>query len=269
MPMKIKALYYYPVKSLAGIATNTLPLDRFGPVNDRRWMLVDEQGRFVTQRKYPALVQIKPAFSDDGQLVLDIPAQGIVTVTVGNRERQVTVWRDQVAGVVEAGRDASGALSEFLGSTVTLVYMPENVTRPARHDCLTKVHPVSFADGFPFLVTSQSSLDDLASRRPGYGDMRRFRPNVVVEGAPAWDEDQWRSIRLGEVSVDLVKPCSRCIMTTVDPDTGIRCPKGEPLKTLAGFRRTDDGVMFGVNGVHQSPGTLRVGDPVTLIASKE
>ena len=99
--------------------------------------------------------------------------------------------------------------------------------------------------------------------------MRRFRPNVVVEGAPAWEEDQWRSIQLGEVSVDLVKPCSRCIMTTVDPDTGTRCPNGEPLKTLAGFRRTRDGVMFGVNGVHQSPGTLRVGAPVTLIASKE
>ncbi|MGM0570631.1 MOSC domain-containing protein [Marinobacter sp.] len=266
--MKIRSLFYYPVKSLAGIATDTLPLDRFGPAADRRWMLVDDQGQFVTQRKHPALVRIRPSLAGD-QLLLDIPGHGAVAVTAGSREREVTVWRDHVAGVLEAQGGASAAISAFLGKPVSLVYMPESVTRPTRHQDLAGIHPVSFADGFPFLVTNQASLDDLALRLPGYGDMRRFRPNVVIEGAAAWQEDDWQTLLLGEVRVRMVKPCSRCIMTTVDPDTGERCSGGEPLKTLAGFRRTGDGVMFGVNGVHDNTGTLRVGDPVTLIDSKE
>ena len=266
--MKIRSLFYYPVKSLAGIATDTLTLDRFGPSYDRRWMLVDGQGQFVSQRRYPSLVRIKPALRD-GQLMLDIPGHGTLAVTQGTREREVTVWRDQVAGALEASGSAADAISAFLGCPVSLVYMPETVTRPARHESLAGTHPVSFADGFPLLVTSQASLDDLASRLPGYGDMRRFRPNVVIEGAGAWAEDQWQVMGLGDVRVRMVKPCSRCIMTTVDPDTGDRSPTGEPLKTLASFRRTSDGVMFGVNGVHENTGTLRVGNPVTLIDSEE
>ena len=262
--MKIKALYYYPVKSLAGIATDELTLDRFGPRGDRRWMLVDEEQRFVTQRKNPTLALIQPRLSD-GHLELDIPGQGRVSVEPGSEAAEVTVWRDQVGGALTANPGASAALSAYLGKSVSLVYMPDHVTRPARHDSLDTVHPVSFADGFPFLVTSQASLDDLNRRMPWQADMRRFRPNVVVEGASApWAEDNWHNVLLGSVAVRLVKPCSRCIMTTVDPDTGERSPDGNPLKTLAGFRRTDDGVIFGANGVHLQTGTLRVGDPVTL-----
>lgn len=262
--MKIKALYYYPVKSLAGVATTELPLDRFGPVADRRWMLVDEEGRFVTQRKYPALARIHPRL-DGEALSLDIPGQGRVNVRVSDSRRQVTVWRDLVDGVLAAETDASEAVSAFLGKPVTLVYMPDSVTRPARHEKLAGEHPVSFADGFPFLLTSQASLDDLNQRLPWKADMRRFRPNVVIEGAgAAWEEDHWNTVVLGEVPVRLVKPCSRCIMTTVDPDTGERSSDGNPLKTLSGFRRTESGVIFGANGVHLETGTLRVGDPVTV-----
>lgn len=262
--MEIKALYYYPVKSLAGVATTELHLDRFGPVADRRWMLVDEEGGFVTQRKHPMLARIRPRLDEDG-LSLDIPGQGRVDVRASGNRRQVTIWRDRVEGVLAAEADASKALSAFLGKSVTLVYMPDSVTRPARHENLQGEHPVSFADGFPFLVTSQASLDDLNQRMPWVADMRRFRPNVVVGGASApWEEDHWHTVALGEVPVQLVKPCSRCIMTTVDPDTGERSPDGNPLKILSGFRRTDNGVIFGANGVHLETGTLRVGDPVTV-----
>ena len=140
----------------------------------------------------------------------------------------------------------------------------------ARHENLSSVHPVSFADGFPFLVTSQTSLDDLNRRMPWKAEMRRFRPNVVLEGAAGpWEEDRWEQVMLGTVPVRLVKPCSRCIMTTVDPDTGERSSDGNPLKTLATFRRTDNGVIFGANGVHLETGTLRVGDPVTVQKTKE
>lgn len=269
--MKIRSLFYYPVKSLAGIAVETLPLDRFGPENDRRWMLVDDEGRFVTQRKHPALARIRPRLSDDGNtLALEIPGQGRVPVRLTDQQRKVTVWRDQVDDVMVADGEASAAVSGFIGKPVSLVWMPETVTRPARHEGLSSTHPVSFADGFPFLVTSQESLDDLNSRLPWVAGMRRFRPNVVVEGVDRpWDEDHWRSIALGDVPVSLVKPCSRCIMTTVDPDTGLRSADGEPLKTLSGFRRTDSGVIFGVNGVHLQTGTLRVGDPVTIVQRKE
>lgn len=267
--MKIRNLYYYPVKSLAGVATDKLELDRFGPAGDRRWMIVDDEGRFVTQRKYPALARITPQLSTDG-LWLAIPGQGRVEVRVTREERSVTVWRDQVDGALLAASDASEALSGFLGKAVSLVYMPEAVTRPAHHESLQAIHPVSFADGFPFLVTSQASLDDLNRRLSWAADMRRFRPNVVVEGAARpWDEDHWQSAELGEVPVALAKPCSRCIMTTVDPDTGTRSVDGEPLRTLSRFRRTDGGVIFGVNGVHLQTGTLRVGDPVRISQRKE
>ena len=262
--MRIKALYYYPVKSLAGVATAELSLDRFGPVGDRRWMLVDEENRFVTQRKYPSLVRIRPRFNDAG-LCLDIPDQGRVAVRTSDQSSSVTVWRDQVEDVLIASADASEAVSSFLGRPVTLVYMPDEVTRPVRHDGLSAVHPVSFADGFPLLVTSQASLADLNRRLPHSVDMRRFRPNVVVEGAAApWEEDGWQTLTLGDLPVRLLKPCSRCVMTTVDPDSGERSRDGNPLKTLAGFRRTEDGVIFGANGVHLDTGILRVGDPVRI-----
>lgn len=262
--MKIKALYYYPVKSLAGVATTELHLDRFGPVADRRWMLVDEEGRFVTQRKHPTLARIRPRLEGEG-LFLDIPGQGGVEVRASDKRRQVTIWRDQVEGVLAAEAGASEAVSAYLGKPVTLVFMPDSVTRPARHENLQAEHPVSFADGFPFLITSQASLDDLNQRMPWVADMRRFRPNVVIgDTAGPWEEDHWHTVALGEVPVRLIKPCSRCIMTTVDPDTGERSPDGNPLKTLSGFRRTENGVIFGANGVHLDTGTLHVGDPVTV-----
>ncbi|MFW5825634.1 MAG: MOSC domain-containing protein [Marinobacter sp.] len=267
--MKIKSLYYYPVKSLAGIATEELPLDRFGPAGDRRWMIVDDEGLFMTQRKYPSLARIRPELDGEG-LFLQVPGHDRVRVGLSGEYASVTVWRDQVEGVLLASGDASEVLSRYLGRSVSLVHMPEMVTRPARHESLQTTHPVSFADGFPFLITSQRSLDDLNERLPWMADMRRFRPNVVVEGARRpWDEDGWHTIALGEVSVSLVKPCSRCIMTTVDPDTGSRSGDGEPLHTLSRFRRTDAGVIFGVNGVHLHTGTLRVGDPVTVSRREE
>lgn len=124
---------------------------------------------------------------------------------------------------------------------------------------------MGFADGFPLLVVNQSSLDELNSRLSTPVDMRRFRPNIVVEGADDWAEDAWRRIRIGNSTLDIVKPCSRCVMTTVNPDTGTKDPSTQPLKTLAGYRQTPDGVIFGQNAVHQGPGVISVGDKVTVL----
>ena len=232
--MNIHSLWLYPIKSLPGMAVESFELDKFGPAQDRRWMVVSADGRFVTQRKVPALALVIPRI--EAQVAQPGPAE---------------------------------ALSRFLGMPVELVYMPDAAFRHARAPGLTSLHPVSFADGFPFLVTTTASLNDLNLRLARAVEMRRFRPNIVIEGAEPWAEDGWQQLAIGEARVNLVTPCSRCVMITVDPDTAVRAEDGEPLKTLASFRRTADGVMFGVNAVHQGAGLLRIGDTVRVIHSKE
>ncbi|SFR43170.1 hypothetical protein SAMN05216203_0253 [Marinobacter daqiaonensis] len=265
--MKIAALYYYPVKSLPGVATDSLCLDRFGPAGDRRWMIVGADGRFVTQRKHPTLARVSCSLGGDG-VWITVPGEGRFPLVEDAMTRSVTVWKDAVeARQAEPG--AGEALSRFLGLEVEFVYMPEDTTRLACHDGLGDRHPVSFADGFPFLVTNMASLADLNRRLPRPADIRRFRPNIVVEGADAWAEDHWRQLSIAGVTLDLVKPCSRCNMTTVDPDTGARARDGEPLKTLAAFRTSPDGVLFGVNAVYRGSGAISVGDPITVLDTKE
>lgn len=259
--MNIHSLYLYPVKSLAGIPVTSFTLDDFGPVGDRRWMIVDADQRFVTQRSHPELARISTRFEGE-DVVISIPGEGDFTLTPGTGRREVGVWKDQVQAV--SGPDmASDALSRYCGKSVYFVYMRDDVFRRVDPDWVPAYRRVSFADGFPFLVTNQASLEELNSRLEHPVGMDRFRPNIVVSGAGPWDEDRWTTLVSGDVTLSLVKPCSRCILTTVDPETGVRSPDGQPLKTLATYRRTPDGVIFGANGVHLCEGTLAVGDPVT------
>lgn len=259
--MKVQALFLYPVKSLAGIAVNTFSLDDFGPVGDRRWMIVDSEREFVTQRSNPELALVTTRF-DGAEVVINIPGQGDFRLTSGNDSFEVSVWDDQVKAVPDA-TGASEALSRFCGKTIHFVYMPDDSFRRVDPDSVPAYRRVSFADGFPFLVTSTTSLEELNSRLEHPVDMRRFRPNIVVSGAEAWEEDRWQTLVIGDISLSIAKPCSRCILTTVDPDTGVRSSDGQPLKTLATYRRTPDGVIFGVNGVHDARGSVSVGEPVT------
>ena len=260
--MNVHTLYLYPVKSLAGISVNSFSLDDFGPVGDRRWMIVDTEQKFVTQRSCPKLACVSTYFNGPDVMV-SIPGEGEFRLTTGMQNHEVTVWRDRVKALVSAAT-ASEALSRYCGKTVHFAYMPDEVFRRVDPDRVPAYRRVSFADGFPFLVTNQASLEDLNSRLENPVEMRRFRPNVVISGVQAWEEDSWSRLLIRNVSISLVKPCSRCIVTTVDPDTGARSSGGQPLKTLATYRRTPDGVIFGVNGVHNSSGTLSVGDPVSL-----
>ncbi|WP_339800901.1 MOSC N-terminal beta barrel domain-containing protein [uncultured Marinobacter sp.] len=265
--MNIHSLWLYPIKSLPGMAVESFELDKFGPAQDRRWMVVSADGRFVTQRKVPALALVIPRIEAQ-VLRIAVPGEGDHAVEPGPRWRTVSVWQDQAEALVAQPGPAE-ALSRFLGMPVELVYMPDAAFRHARAPGLTSLHPVSFADGFPFLVTTTASLNDLNLRLARAVEMRRFRPNIVIEGAEPWAEDGWQQLAIGEARVNLVTPCSRCVMITVDPDTAVRAEDGEPLKTLASFRRTADGVMFGVNAVHQGAGLLRIGDTVRVIHSKE
>lgn len=261
--MKIKSLHLYPVKSLAGISVDRFELDDFGPRGDRRWVIVDEANRFVTQRQLPILAKVKTELHDD-LVRVSFPGGGSFLLEPDGGLQDVVVWRDQVPGRVGAS-EASAALSRYCGQTLRFVYMPEDSFRRVDPERVSDHRRVSFADGFPLLVTTQSSLMELNGRLESPVDMRRFRPNIVVEGCAPWAEDGWRSLTVSDVSFEVVKPCSRCVMTTVDPDSGLKHPGTQPLKTLAGYRRTPEGVIFGQNAIHQFHGVIRVGDHVTAI----
>ncbi|MBJ6138037.1 MOSC domain-containing protein [Marinobacter litoralis] len=261
--MNVLSLFIYPVKSLAGIAVPNLELDDFGPSGDRRWMIVDKLGKFVTQRRLPRLALIGVRLNA-GVVSISIPEQGEFALVATSEQQQVTVWRDQVLAS-EAQQDVNDALSRFCGEPLRMVYMPDSTFRRVDPERVAEVRRVGFADGFPFLLANAASLDELNGRLAQAVDIRRFRPNIVISGAAPWNEDSWRSLTVGDVRFRVVKPCSRCVLTTVDPDTGQKDSNTEPLKTLSHYRKTEDGVIFGQNAVHEGVGRISVGDSVSIV----
>ncbi|MDP4548933.1 MULTISPECIES: MOSC domain-containing protein [unclassified Marinobacter] len=260
--MNVLSLFIYPVKSLSGISVPYLELDDFGPSGDRRWMIVDGLGKFVTQRRLPRLALIEVSLHD-GVVSIGIPGQGEFALKPTSQQQEVTVWRDQVLAS-EAQQAVNEALSGFCGEPLRLVYMPDSTFRRVDPERVSDVRRVGFADGFPFLIANAASLEELNGRLPTAVDIRRFRPNIVISGAGPWAEDAWRALTVGGVNFRVVKPCSRCVLTTVDPDTGKKDPDTEPLKTLSGYRKTGDGVIFGQNAVHDGCGRVSVGDSVSI-----
>ncbi len=260
--IRITELNIYPLKSGAGIAVDRFDLDRFGPENDRRWMVVDADGGLVTQREIVALRQVAATPAPE-RLILRAPGQPELEVARDDRapRRTVRVWNDHVEAA-DAGDPAARWLSDFLGQAVRLAYFPASATRRTDPNYDPIGSDVGFADGYPILVIGQASLDDLNQRLATPLPMNRFRPNVVVSGTAPYEEDHWGRFSIGPVPFDAVKPCARCVMTTTDQESGARAP--EPLRTLATFRKQEGGVMFGVNVVHRGPGTLRVGDTLTI-----
>ena len=257
-------LYRYPVKSLAGEGLDECRLDGFGLERDRRWMLVDREGCFLSQRELPRMALITPRLRPGG-LLLQAPEMPELAVPYprGEGERvEVRIWGDRCAA--QSGDPAAHAwLSEFLGRECRLVYMPDDFVRTVDQRYARPQDRTAFSDGFPLLLIAQASLDELNSRLHEPLPMLRFRPNLVVDGCAPHAEDGWRRIRIGESILRLVKPCSRCKITTVDPytaETG-----SEPLKTLAGYRRKGSQVYFGQNLLHDGPGVLRLGMPVEVI----
>jgi hypothetical protein len=257
--LTVEQLYFYPIKSLHGVPLSVMALDDFGAAGDRRWMIVDQHGQFVTQREKPQLARVAASL-DGSSLQITLPGQHAIPVLPGARRRIVTIWRDQVEALsAQPGPDE--ALSDWLGESVALVYMAENTVRPVDPAFAGNGHRVSFADGFPFLVTHQASLNELSCRVGRDLDMRRFRPNIVVSGGGAFDEDHWTFLKSASgVRLKLVKHCARCVMTTVDPDTGKKSTDRQPLRELGQFRRTQQGVLFGMNAIHTNGQLIRVGD---------
>ncbi|GGC78076.1 MOSC domain-containing protein [Marinobacter halophilus] len=260
--MRVHSLFLYPVKSLAGVEVSVIDLDDFGPVGDRRWMLVNDQGEFVTQRKLPALARIGTGIDERGVSV-HIPGEGRFHLAPGHEELSVLVWRDWMNSLI-GPKQASAAVSRFCERSLRFVYMPDDTFRRVDPARVVDQKRVGFADGFPFLFANQASLDELNSRLKHPVNMRHFRPNIVISGAEPWSEDHWQYLTIGQARFKAVKPCSRCVITTMDPDTGTKDPGTEPLRTLSTYRKTQDGVIFGQNAVHQDGDHLSVGDAVII-----
>lgn len=262
----VAGLFVYPVKSCGGIEVERIEVDAFGFRDDRRWMIVDEVGRFLTQRTVPLLATVRVELSDDRLSLRSSGWDGLDLDAFPDdaSAEPVTVWRDTV-DALPVGEEADAWLTSVLGRTARLVWMPHASVRPAKRDPAGVSPRISFADAYPFLVVSRESLDDLNARLVKPLPMDRFRPNIVIEGTRPFAEDGWAGFRIGAVEFDVAGPCARCATTTTDQETGARGV--EPLRTLATFRREGNEVMFGQNAIHRGPGEIRVGDPVEVLES--
>ena len=267
--MHISELAVYPLKSARQLCVEEMPLGALGPVWDRRWMLVDAAGRFVTQRTHARLCLLSATIRK-GVLVLSAPGcdELVVQAMALPETLLVTVWEDRVlAQAVSLQADAW--CSEFLGQPVRLVFMPESTQRRVSPQYAGAGHHTAFSDGFPLLLVTQPSLDHLNQQLSVAVDWRRFRPNIVIGGTmAAHAEDGWKQLRLGVVEIALVKPCSRCVIPSIDPETAAK--NGQILTALRSYRVREDGkTYFGQNVIitKMPPrACLRVGDPVTVLA---
>ena len=259
---RLAAVYVYPVKSTRRVPLETSAVEPQGLRMDRRWMLVDPDGKFVSQRITPKLALIQAAAQPDG-LHAQAPGQEDLFVRLpdGQARASVDVWGDIVSAAV-ADDEAHAWFSRFLDVECRLVFLDDPASRPVEAGYGRPGDVVSFADSFPALLISEASLEALNDRLTEPVPMHRFRPNLVVSGVEAFAEDGWERVRIGEVDFLVVKPCARCVVTTIDQEKGVSSGK-EPMQTLNTFRRGEDGkVRFGQNLVPLHPGTVRRGDVV-------
>jgi uncharacterized protein YcbX len=269
----LTALRRYPVKSLRGDDLGEATVEPWGLSGDRRWMVVDGDGLVITARECNRMLLLHPTPTDEG-LVIRAPDLADLVVLRPNAvdQRPVELWASRLSAA-RAAPEADAWLSAAMRRTVHLVYLDDPTRRPTSPEFSNVEDRVSFADGFPLLLTSESSLaalnHEVVTRSEGAHaalSMVRFRPNVVVSGAPAWAEDDWRRIRIGAAEFRAVKGCARCVLTTIDPDTAVRAK--EPIASLARLRRWDGKTWFGVNLIPDTPGvTIRVGDPVEILSA--
>ncbi len=254
-------IFVYPIKSCGGTALQSAELVATGLRDDRCWMLVDEMGGFMSQRRHPRMALISPRITPRG-LVVHAPGMPDLEVLSEGKARvriDVEVWGDEQRGE-PVGEEADRWFSEFLDFSCRLVRKPDDDVRPVDSLYAGEGDQMSFADGFSLLVISEASLEDLNGRLDQPVHMNRFRPNLVVRGCGPYAEDGWGEMRLGSATFRVAEPCPRCAVTTVDQQTGERGK--EPLRTLATYRKSGGEVWFGRNLIHTSLGTVHVGDPV-------
>ena len=273
--MRLTGIFLYPVKSLAGISVLSAELDTLGLVGDRRFLVIDEAGRFLTQRTLPRMALITTAL-DATHLTLSVSPTCSVSVARASDPaaplRTVSVWKSENLLAEDCGDETASFLSDFLSVRCRLVRLGPAFHRPILKPTARPGDTVTFADAYPFLVIGESTLADLNDRLVSHDSealpMNRFRPNLVTAGAPAFAEDTWPHFRIGQITFRAGGPCARCILTTNDQATGERAGP-EPLRTLATYRRDaadPTNVNFGQNLIHETKsGTLHLGDPVSVL----
>ncbi len=262
--MFLSQIFIYPIKSARGTAVAETQLDISGPVRDRRWMLVDEDGVFLSQRKVPRMALISPSF-EEVDLVVTAPGMSPLRISEWSGEGEwisVRIWRDHLT-LPHPNQAYSAWFSAFLGQSCRLVYLPDSVARPVEPPFDQPEWRVSLADGYPLLVLTQASLDLLNEKLISPLGVERFRPNLVISGTAPHDEDNWRRLQIGSVQLAIVKPCARCSMVLVDPNTGSLGI--EPLKTLATYRKRPRSVMFAQNALVVNPGQLQAGTAIEVL----
>lgn len=268
--VRVSALFTYPIKSCGGVSHDKITLGSRGPMHDREWMVVDGSGMFITQREISRMALIKPTL-DSGGLTVNAPEMPTLRVPYSSQDRErrhVTVWRFQ-GEAEDAGDEAAEWFSQFLGVSARLVRMPDDVKRLTSAEYTPEPGEVGFADGYPLLFISKASLADLndrlTERDKSPVPMNRFRPNIVISGCEPFAEDNWKQVTIAGIRFDVVKPCARCAITTVDQASGESPDVREPLATLATYRRgANGGAMFGQNVIHRGVGMISVGDTIEI-----
>nr|WP_224770525.1 YcbX family protein [Citrobacter freundii] len=260
-------LFIHPVKSMRGIGLTHALADVSGLAFDRIFMITEPDGTFITARQFPQMVRFTPSPFHDG-LHLTAPDGSSALVRFADfatQDAPTEVWGNHFTARI-APVAINQWLSSFFSRDVQLRWVGPQLTRRVKRHVDV---PLSFADGYPYLLANEASLRDVQQRCPASVKMEQFRPNLVVSGAGAWEEDTWKVIRIGDVIFDVAKPCSRCIFTTVSPEKGQKHPSGEPLATLQTFRTAVDNgdVDFGQNLIARNSGVIRVGDEVEILAT--
>jgi len=264
--LQLSEIWIYPIKSLGGIRLSKAKVLEKGLQYDRRWMLVDENGKFMTQRIFPAMALFKLTIRDE-QLIIVHSRQSIVhSISVKpaltNPEEEVVIWNDTVRAC-EVNTETSEWFSQVLGTKCRLVYFPEDNIRAVDKDFAEKDENVSLADAYPFLIIGEASLKDLNSRMKTPLPMNRFRPNFVFSGGQPYEEDSWKEFTIGSNKFLGVKPCARCTITTINQET---IEKGdEPLRTLATYRKQNNKIYFGQNVLAVDHTFVREGDIITRL----
>lgn len=263
MPI-LSQIHLYPVKSLAGIQASEWPVDQNGLRYDRKWMLIDDEQQFLSQRRLPKMALIKTRIELD-QLILSAPSQDDLVLPlnpVSGDIIEVGIWHDQcLARTVSS--EADSWLSQFLQLDCRMVYHPDDQQRQVDQRYANPADQTAFSDGFPFLIVSENSLNALNQALAVEVSMTRFRPNLVVSDCVSYAEDRWRLISINDIQFRLPKPCSRCSVPGIDPVTAISSK--EPLTSLSRLRKWENKIYFGQNALHDNCGRLKVGSNITII----
>jgi len=236
----------YPVKSLGGILLNESKIEQRGLQYDRRWVLVDENNRFISQREIHKLCLFRLSFENNGFKITNDEYSSAINIPFGvqsGRNANVTVW-DDTCSAIHYSAEADKWISDIIGSNCRLMYMPDSCKREVNKDFVIDNDIVSFVDAFPILILGQSSMDNYNKISGNNFKINRFRPSLVFKGGEAHDEDRWKKFTLNETEYNVIKPCSRCEITTVEQETGIAGK--EPLATLAKYRKQGHRILFGM-----------------------